>query len=164
MTVTDRRQTPSSRHREGAPQRQQSNFQTENNIWSHVPEWTWHQDVLTDWPSVVTWLWLWLVVPTWSRFPDGCLTPRQTGRLTRSRSHITTDGQSASSSWCLAPFGESDCLSSINCNFNCGSRRSRSRITTDSQSASLSWCQAPIWDPRPISLSPWNFLLTVTGL
>jgi hypothetical protein len=26
----------------------------------------------------------------------------------RSRSHITTDGQSASSSWCLAPFGASD--------------------------------------------------------
>jgi hypothetical protein len=26
----------------------------------------------------------------------------------RSRRHITTDGQSASSSWCLAPFGASD--------------------------------------------------------
>jgi hypothetical protein len=26
----------------------------------------------------------------------------------RSRSHITTDGQSASSSWCLAPFGAGD--------------------------------------------------------
>jgi hypothetical protein len=45
--------------REGTPQRQHSKFQTENNIWSQVPEWTWHQDWLTDWPSVVTWLWLW---------------------------------------------------------------------------------------------------------
>jgi hypothetical protein len=35
---------------------------------------------------------------------------------------------------------------------------SQSHITTDSQSASPSWCQAPIWDPRPISLSPWDFL------
>jgi hypothetical protein len=26
----------------------------------------------------------------------------------RSRSHITTDGQSASSSWCLDPFGAGD--------------------------------------------------------
>jgi hypothetical protein len=24
---------------------------------------------------------------------------------------------------------------------------------------SLSWCQAPIWNPRPIFLSPWDFLL-----
>jgi hypothetical protein len=58
MTVTDRRQTRPL-VREGAPQIQQSNFQTENNIWSQFPEWTWHQDILTDWPSVVTWLWLW---------------------------------------------------------------------------------------------------------
>jgi hypothetical protein len=34
--------------------------------------------------------------------------------------------------------------------------RSRSHISTD--------CQAPIWDPRPILLSPWNFLQTVAGL
>jgi hypothetical protein len=59
MTVTDRRQTRSL-VREGATQRQHSNFQTEYNIWLRVPEWTWHQDILTDWPSVVTWLWLWL--------------------------------------------------------------------------------------------------------
>jgi hypothetical protein len=37
--------------------------------------------------------------------------------------------------------------------------QSQSHITTDSQSASPSWCQAPIWDPRPIFLSPWDFLL-----
>jgi hypothetical protein len=62
--VTDKRQTQPL-VREGAPQRQNSNFQTENNIWSQVPEWTRHQDILTDWPSVVTWLWLWrwLVIP-----------------------------------------------------------------------------------------------------
>jgi hypothetical protein len=63
MKVTDRRQTRPL-VREGSPQRQHSNFQTEYNIWSRVPEWTWFHDILTDWltdwPSVVTWLWLWL--------------------------------------------------------------------------------------------------------
>jgi hypothetical protein len=28
----------------------------------------------------------------------------------------------------------------------------------------LSWCQAPIFDPRPIFISPRNFLETVEGL
>jgi hypothetical protein len=28
-------------------------------IWSWVPEGTRHQEWLTDWPSAVTWLWLW---------------------------------------------------------------------------------------------------------
>jgi hypothetical protein len=37
--------------------------------------------------------------------------------------------------------------------------QSQSHITTDNQSASPSWCQAPIWDPRPIFLSPRDFLL-----
>jgi hypothetical protein len=37
-------------------------------------------------------------------------------------------------------------------------------ITNDSQSASQSWCQTSIWDPRPIFLSPWNFLWTLAGL
>jgi hypothetical protein len=37
--------------------------------------------------------------------------------------------------------------------------QSHSHITTDNQSASPSWCQAPIWDPRPIFLSPRDFLL-----
>jgi hypothetical protein len=59
MTVTDRRQTRPL-VREGSPQRQHGKFQTENNIWSQVPEWTWHQGILINWPSVVTWLWLWL--------------------------------------------------------------------------------------------------------
>jgi hypothetical protein len=36
---------------------------------------------------------------------------------------------------------------------------SQSHITTDNQLASPSWCQAPIWDPRPIFLSPSDFLL-----
>jgi hypothetical protein len=30
------------------------------NLWSKVPDWARHQDILTDWPSVVMWLWLWL--------------------------------------------------------------------------------------------------------
>jgi hypothetical protein len=59
MTVTDRRQTRPL-VRDCAPQRQHSNLQTENNIWSQVLEWMWHQDILTDWSSVVTWLWLWI--------------------------------------------------------------------------------------------------------
>jgi hypothetical protein len=44
LTMTDRRQTRPL-VREGAKQRQHSNFQTENNIWSLVPEWTRHQDM-----------------------------------------------------------------------------------------------------------------------
>jgi hypothetical protein len=46
MTVTDRRQTRPLL-REDAPQRQHSNFHKENNIWSRVPEWTWHWHRLT---------------------------------------------------------------------------------------------------------------------
>jgi hypothetical protein len=38
--------------REGAPQRRKSNLRTEQ-----VPEWARRLDILTDWPSVVTWLW-----------------------------------------------------------------------------------------------------------
>jgi hypothetical protein len=34
--------------REGAPQRQDSNLRTESNIWSQVPEWARHLDILTD--------------------------------------------------------------------------------------------------------------------
>jgi hypothetical protein len=41
--------------------------------------------------------------------------------------------------------------------------QSQSHITTDSHSASPSWCQAPIWDPWPIFLSPWDFLLDSCG-
>jgi hypothetical protein len=72
--VTDRRQTRPL-VREGASQRQHSNFQTEYNIWSRVPEWTWHQDILTDWPSVVTWLWLWLYLCS-SFVGDGIISGR----------------------------------------------------------------------------------------
>jgi hypothetical protein len=46
VTVTKKRQTRPL-VREGAPQRQHSNFQTESNIWSQVPELTRHQDILT---------------------------------------------------------------------------------------------------------------------
>jgi hypothetical protein len=51
LTVTDRKSTRPL-VREGAPQRQDSNFQAESNIWSQVPEWTRHQDILTDWLAV----------------------------------------------------------------------------------------------------------------
>jgi hypothetical protein len=40
-----------------------------------------------------------------------------------------------------------------------GLSQSQSHITPDRQSVGPSWCQAPIWDPRPIFLSPWDFLL-----
>jgi hypothetical protein len=72
--------------REGAPQRQHSKFQTENNIWSQVPEWTWHQDILTDWPSVVTWLWLWLWLWSWGSRDFN----RRVTALTRPRSNCTS--------------------------------------------------------------------------
>jgi hypothetical protein len=34
--------------REGAPQKEDRRFSTGSNIWSQVPEWTRHQDILTD--------------------------------------------------------------------------------------------------------------------
>jgi hypothetical protein len=57
-----------------------------------------------------------------------------------------------SQSVCLGiklPFGAHDQIKS----------QSQSHIMTDNQSANPSWFQAPIWDPRPIFLSPWDFLL-----
>jgi hypothetical protein len=36
-----------------------NNCQTVINIWLWAPDGARHQDRLTDWPSVVTWLWLW---------------------------------------------------------------------------------------------------------
>jgi hypothetical protein len=50
---------PTSRQRE-RPVNYDSNCQTVTNIWSWAPEVTRHQDTLTDWPSVVMWLRLWL--------------------------------------------------------------------------------------------------------
>jgi hypothetical protein len=55
-------------------------------------------------------------------------------------SYIVTNGLSASSSWCRAPFL---CLTIT-------FFQSQSYITIESQSASLSWCQVPIQDPQPI--------------
>jgi hypothetical protein len=52
--------------------------------------------------------------------------------------------------------GERDCLC-IPENWNCYSVVGTSHMSNES--ASPSWCQAPIWDPRPIFLSPWDFLL-----
>jgi hypothetical protein len=46
--------------REGVPQNQDRNSQTVINIWSLAPDGARHQDLLTDWPSVAMWLWLWL--------------------------------------------------------------------------------------------------------
>jgi hypothetical protein len=45
--------------REGAPQKQERNCQTVINIWSWAPDGARHQDLLSDWPSVAMWLWLW---------------------------------------------------------------------------------------------------------
>jgi hypothetical protein len=50
---------PSARQR-GRPTSTTRNCQTVPNIWSWAPEGARHQDWLTDWPSVVTGLWLWL--------------------------------------------------------------------------------------------------------
>jgi hypothetical protein len=36
----------------------ENNLRTERNIWSQVPEWDRYLDIMTDWPSVVMWLWL----------------------------------------------------------------------------------------------------------
>jgi hypothetical protein len=39
--------------------KQDRNCQTVINIWSRAPDGAGHQDLLTDWPSVAMWLWLW---------------------------------------------------------------------------------------------------------
>jgi hypothetical protein len=47
---------------ERMPHRKQDrNCQTKINIWSWAPDGARHQDLLTDWPSVTMWLWLWLL-------------------------------------------------------------------------------------------------------
>jgi hypothetical protein len=53
--------------REGAPPKQDHDCQTVINIWLWAPDGARHQDLLTDWPSVAIWLWLWLqtVGPVW---------------------------------------------------------------------------------------------------
>jgi hypothetical protein len=33
----------------------ENTLRTESNVWSQVPEWARYLDILTDWPSVVTW-------------------------------------------------------------------------------------------------------------
>jgi hypothetical protein len=75
--------------------------------------------------------------------PGGPPYPHEQGGPAQSQSHVTTDVQPVSISWCGVHAG------------TCGlklARQSQSYITTESQSASLSWCQAPIWDSRPIVL------------
>jgi hypothetical protein len=59
QTLTDNRQTRPL-VREGAPQRHNSIRQTVTNIWSWEPEGARHQDILIEWPSVVTRRWFWL--------------------------------------------------------------------------------------------------------
>jgi hypothetical protein len=46
---------------EGARQKQDRNCQTVLNIWSWAPHGARHEDLVTDWPSVAMWLWIWLV-------------------------------------------------------------------------------------------------------
>jgi hypothetical protein len=58
--------------REGVPQKQDRIWQTVINIWSWAPDWSRHQDLLIDWPSVVMWFWLWLWLWIWpSQIPCG---------------------------------------------------------------------------------------------
>jgi hypothetical protein len=51
-------------------------------IWSWVPEGARHQDWLADWPSAVTWLWLWGKI----LLPLPWIEPRSPDRPVRSRS------------------------------------------------------------------------------
>jgi hypothetical protein len=46
--------------REGTSQKQDRNCQIVINIWTWAPDGARHQDLLTDWPPVAMWLWLWL--------------------------------------------------------------------------------------------------------
>jgi hypothetical protein len=72
--------------REGAPQKQDRNYQTVINIWSWAPDGARHQDLLTDWPSVVMWLWLWLFewLHNWQLLKKGSA-PRVSEWLTSTR-------------------------------------------------------------------------------
>jgi hypothetical protein len=54
--------------RESAPQKQDHNCQTVINIWSWAPGGAWHQDLLTYWPSVTMWLWLWIQLDEYWQF------------------------------------------------------------------------------------------------
>jgi hypothetical protein len=46
---------------ERAPHKKQNrNCQKKKNIWSQAQDGARYQDLLTDWPSVAMWLWLWL--------------------------------------------------------------------------------------------------------
>jgi hypothetical protein len=58
----------------------------------------WAPDRLADWLSVVMWLWLWLL--TWD--------VSWTSNRFQSQSHVTTDGQSVSMSWCQVHSGTCD--------------------------------------------------------
>jgi hypothetical protein len=96
----------------------------------------------------------------------------------RSRSHITTDGQSASSSWCLAPLGAGDnyflyfscrapsLVRGRVCILQCNDASSISNyIATDGLLASSSWCHQIVISlfnslssrcRAPSSISPWT--------
>jgi hypothetical protein len=107
-------------------------------------------------------------------------------KFTRSRSHITTDGQSASSSWCLDPFeAVTGCYIYLNdnnflyfscrapsltrgrvCNLQCNDASSNlSYIATDGLSASFSWCRAPSAAHNQILISLFDsyFVFSVQG-
>jgi hypothetical protein len=56
MTKTDTSWQTRSLVREGAPNRQNSNFEGKKNSGQMSKIWTWHQDILTDWSSVAMWL------------------------------------------------------------------------------------------------------------
>jgi hypothetical protein len=52
---------PTSRQR-GRPQMTRQKLKKKTDLWSKVPDWARHQDLLTDWLSVVMWRWRW---PGW---------------------------------------------------------------------------------------------------
>jgi hypothetical protein len=55
---------PTSRQRGRPPPPKNDKAVTlKKNLWSKVPDWARHQDILTDWPSVAMWLWFWLSLP-----------------------------------------------------------------------------------------------------
>jgi hypothetical protein len=50
----------------------ENNLRTESNIWSKVPEWARYLHIMTEWPSVVMWLWLCRII---SHLNAATLTP-----------------------------------------------------------------------------------------
>jgi hypothetical protein len=146
---SDRQETdPTSRQRGRSTETRQQ-ISDRIIIWSQVPQWARHQDVLTDWPLVVTWLHLQLQSDISGLHVVGRPPLCEDGPVIYSYNLLSLSGPSHAElmtiSYCLIW------------------SRSRSYFTTDSQSANMSWYRVPLWDLWPDitscrNIAVWNLL------